>query len=69
MAVAPIVGTAELLGLFADQLGWRGGFWDVIAGLDLNVIGFVIVGIFVATWLAAALLWRVGRIEERLTRE
>jgi high-affinity nickel-transport protein len=65
VAVALIVGTAELLGLFADQLGWRGGIWDGVAGLDLNVIGFVIVGMFVATWLAALLLWRFGRIEQR----
>jgi high-affinity nickel-transport protein len=65
IAVALIVGTAELLGLFAEQLGWRGGFWDWVAGLDLNVIGFVIVGMFVVTWLGALLVWRVGRIEER----
>jgi high-affinity nickel-transport protein len=65
VAVALIVGTAELLGLFADQLGWRGGIWDWAAGLDLSVIGFVIVGMFVVTWLGAVLVWRVGRIEER----
>jgi high-affinity nickel-transport protein len=67
VAVALIVGTAEILGLFADQLGWRGGFWDRIAGLDLNVVGFVIVGMFVATWLAAMLVWRFGRVEERMS--
>ena len=65
LAVALIVGTAEGLGLFADQFGWRGGVWDWIAGLDLNVIGFVIVGMFLATWLVAMLVWRVGRIEDR----
>jgi nickel/cobalt transporter (NiCoT) family protein len=27
--------------------------------------GFVIVGMFVATWLAAMLIWRFARIEER----
>ena len=67
VAFALIVGTAQLVGLLADQLGWRGGFWDWIAGLDLNVVGFVVVGMFVATWLAAALVWRVGRIEERMS--
>jgi len=46
-------------------MGWRGGFWDWVSGLDLNVIGFVIVGLFAATWLAAVLVWRFGRIEER----
>ena len=65
VAVALIVGTAELLGLFAGQLGWRGGFWDWIAGLDLNVVGFVIVGLFVLVWAGAVLVWRLGRIEER----
>lgn len=65
MIMALIVGTAELLGLFAEQSGWRGGFWDWVAGLDLNVTGFVIVGMFVVTWLGALLVWPFGRIEER----
>lgn len=65
VAVALVVGTAELLALFADQLGWRGGLWDWVADLDLNVIGFVIVGMFVGTWLTALVVWRVGRIEDR----
>jgi NADPH:quinone reductase-like Zn-dependent oxidoreductase len=30
-----------------------------------HIIGFVIVGMFVATWLAALLIWRFGRIEQR----
>lgn len=65
VAVALIVGTAELLGLFAGELGWRGGFWDWIAALDLNVVGFVIVGLFILVWAGALLVWRLGRIEER----
>ena len=65
VAVALIVGTAELLGLLADQLGYRGGVWDWIGGLDLNVIGFLIVGMFILTWVAALLVWRFARIEER----
>ena len=28
-------------------------------------MGFVIVGLFVLTWLVAVLVWRLGRIEER----
>jgi high-affinity nickel-transport protein len=65
IAVALVIGTAELLGLLAEQFGWTGGFWDWVGGLDLNIIGFVIVGMFVATWLAALLIWRFGRIEQR----
>ena len=48
IAVALIVGTAELLGLLADQLGWHGPFWEWLGGLDLNTVGFVVVGMFVA---------------------
>ncbi len=65
VAVALLIGTVELLGLFADQLGWRGGVWDWIAGLDLNTVGFVVVGMFVLTWAVALLVWRYGRIEQK----
>ncbi|MET9488835.1 HoxN/HupN/NixA family nickel/cobalt transporter [Nocardia sp. NPDC006630] len=67
VAVALIIGTVELLGLLADQLGWTGGIWDWIGGLNLNILGFVIVGLFVLTWIAALLIWRLGRIEEKWT--
>jgi nickel/cobalt transporter (NiCoT) family protein len=65
VVVALLIGSIELLGLFADQLGWRGPFWDWLAGLDLNTVGFVIVGIFVITWVIALLVWRYGRFEEK----
>lgn len=65
VAVALLIGTVELLGLFAGQLGWRGRFWDWLAGLDLNTVGFAVVGMFVAAWAIALLVWRYGRIEEK----
>jgi high-affinity nickel-transport protein len=65
VAVALIIGTVELLGLLADQFGWTGGFWDWIGGIDLNIIGFLIVGLFVLTWAAALLVWKYGRIEDK----
>ncbi|MGW6755853.1 HoxN/HupN/NixA family nickel/cobalt transporter [Streptomyces sp. NPDC055817] len=67
VAVALIIGTAELLGLLADRAGLHGAFWDWISGLDLNTIGFVIVGLFFATWAAALAVWKLGRIEEKWT--
>ncbi len=65
VAVALLIGTVELLGLLANQLGWSGPFWDGISGIDLNAIGFLIVGMFVVTWAIALLVWRYGRIEEK----
>lgn len=65
VAVALLIGTVELAGLFAGQLGWRGPFWDWLASIDLNTVGFVVVGMFVVTWAVAVLIWRYGRIEEK----
>ncbi len=65
VAVALLIGTVELLGLLAQQLELHGPFWDRVAGLDLNVIGFVIVGLFVVTWVIALAVWKFGRIEEK----
>jgi nickel/cobalt transporter (NiCoT) family protein len=69
VAVALMIGSMELLGLLAEQFGWSGGFWDWIAGININVIGFVIVGMFVVTWVLALLIWRYGRIEEKWTAQ
>ncbi|MEV7437404.1 HoxN/HupN/NixA family nickel/cobalt transporter [Streptomyces griseoviridis] len=65
VAVALIIGTVELLGLLVDRLDLHGPFWDWIGGLDLNIVGFVIVGLFFATWVIALLVWKFGRIEEK----
>nr|WP_245718023.1 HoxN/HupN/NixA family nickel/cobalt transporter [Nocardia miyunensis] len=67
VVVALLIGTVELLGLLADQFGWTGGFFAWISALDLNLLGYLIVGLFVLTWAIAVLTWRYGRIEEKWT--
>jgi nickel/cobalt transporter (NiCoT) family protein len=67
VAVALLIGTAEILGLIASEYRLGGSFWTWVAGLSLNTMGFVVVGLFVLTWMAALIIWRVGRIEERWT--
>jgi high-affinity nickel-transport protein len=69
VAVALLIGTVELLGLLADRLDLHGPFWDWIAGLDLNVLGFVVVGLFLAAWVLALVVWKLGRIEEKWTAD
>jgi high-affinity nickel-transport protein len=65
VAVAWIIGTVELLQIAQDKFSLDGPVWAWVAGLNLNVIGFVIVGLFVATWVVALAVWRFGRIEEK----
>jgi nickel/cobalt transporter (NiCoT) family protein len=67
VAVALLIGTVELLSLLAAEFGWTGGFWGWVSNLDLNVLGFCIVGLFVVTWVVALAVWRWGRIEARWT--
>ncbi|WP_344416739.1 HoxN/HupN/NixA family nickel/cobalt transporter [Pseudonocardia ailaonensis] len=65
VAVALVIGLIELLSLLADKLGVESGPLAWIASLDLDNVGFVVVGLFVLTWAIALLVWRFGRIEER----
>jgi high-affinity nickel-transport protein len=63
--VAVFVGTIELVGLLADDAHLKGPFWTFVETFNLNKAGFVIVAMFVATWVVALAIWRFGRIEER----
>jgi high-affinity nickel-transport protein len=65
VAVALLVGTMELASILAQSFNLSGGIWNVVAKVDLNQIGFIIVGMFVVTWALAIMIWRFGRIEQR----
>jgi high-affinity nickel-transport protein len=65
--VALLIGGLEALGLIADQLGLDTGFWKVIGDLndDLANFGFIVVGVFVASWVVSFLIYKLRRFEER----
>jgi high-affinity nickel-transport protein len=65
VAVALIIGLIEVLSIVAQQLGVDHGPVAWIASLDLNVVGFAIVGLFVVTWVVALAFWHFGHIEEK----
>jgi high-affinity nickel-transport protein len=65
VGVALLIGTIELVSILAEKLSVTSGPMAWIAGLDLNEVGFVIVALFVLTWVVALVVWRFGRIEER----
>jgi high-affinity nickel-transport protein len=33
--------------------------------VDINTLGFIIMGLFVAVWLLAVGVWRFGKVEQR----
>jgi nickel/cobalt transporter (NiCoT) family protein len=68
VVVAVIVGGLETLNLIGDQLGLTegGGFWGVIGSLNDNfgVLGYLIVGVFIAAWAISYVVYRVNRYDE-----
>ena len=68
VAICFFIGGIETLSLFPQEikgLSQTDGFWALVSRFNLNTAGFVIVGMFIVTWLAALLIWRYGQIEER----
>ena len=67
VAVALIIGAIELISILSEKLSIHSGPIAWIGGLNLNYVGYVIVGLFVATWVVALAVWRYARIEEKWT--
>jgi high-affinity nickel-transport protein len=59
------IGTIEVLGLLPGELHLKGAFWRFMANFNINVAGFIIVAMFIATFLGAMAFWRYGHIEEK----
>ncbi|MCA1712269.1 MAG: HoxN/HupN/NixA family nickel/cobalt transporter [Actinobacteria bacterium] len=63
--VAFAIGTVEIAGLLIEKAGLTGQPWDFIAGIDINLAGRIIVGIFLAVWIGAILNWKIRKLDER----
>jgi len=63
--VAFFIGTVEILGLIGQEYRLGGGFWAFMGGFSINKAGFVIVGVFVVTWIVALAVWHFGKIEQK----
>ena len=58
--VAVLIAGIETLGLVGDSFKLEGPFWDAIGALNDNfgALGYLIIGIFAASWLISALIYR-----------
>ncbi len=65
VAVALIIGTIELVGVLHDDFHLVDPVTTWIARLNLNNVGFLIVGLFVVVWAAAIGYWRLAGLEHR----
>jgi high-affinity nickel-transport protein len=64
--VALIVGAIETLGLLQGELNLSGPFWTPIASLNnhFGAVGFVIIGIFAASWIVSVAVYKAKRYDE-----
>jgi len=65
VAVALLIGGIELISILTKKLDITTGILASIGSVDLNGVGYWIVGLFVVTWALALAVWRFGRIEQR----
>jgi high-affinity nickel-transport protein len=63
--VAGGIGMVEYLQVISDHAGLHGPFWDWIGGLDFELLGYAIVGVFFAFWVGSVAYYKVRRIDDR----
>ncbi len=68
VVVALLIGGIESLGLVAGKLGLEGAFWNMIENLNASIanFGYLVVGIFLASWAVSYLLYRWQRLDQPL---
>jgi nickel/cobalt transporter (NiCoT) family protein len=61
VVVAVLVGGIEALGLIGEKFRLTGGLWDLIGELNdqLELLGYLIVAIFIGSWLLSMLIYRL----------
>jgi len=68
VVVALLIGGIEALGLITGKLGLEGEFWDMIGDVNSGLanFGYVVVGVFIASWAVSYLIYRWQRFDRPL---
>ena len=68
VVVALMIGGVEALGLIAAKLGLEGSFWNLVSDLNQGLanFGYLIVGVFIASWAISYLIYRWQRFDQPL---
>jgi high-affinity nickel-transport protein len=62
VVVAGLIGTVQLFSVL-QSTGWPGAaLFGWAADVDFNMLGYLMVGVFVVAWLVALLAWRLFRL-------
>jgi len=69
--VALFIGGIEVLQVISTETGASGGPFDFANNIPFNILGFYIIGIFIASWIISVLVYKlrgIDRLDEELTR-
>lgn len=64
--VALVIGGIEALSILSGQLKLHGRAWDAIGSLSgqFGTLGFIIVGIFIASWVISTVIYKIKRYDD-----
>ncbi len=62
--VALVVGTIEIISIISGPLNLTGGIWDYLSNLDFGLLGIVIIGIFILSWVVSTIIYKVRRYDD-----
>jgi len=65
VAIALIIGTIELLQVTATALRLHGWFFERLAALDFETLGYGIVALFIVGWGLSVAIWKIRRLDAR----
>lgn len=62
--VALVIGAIEVLSIIAMEFNLRGGFWDAFGNLDFGLLGGIIIGLFVVSWIVSTIIYKVKKYDD-----
>jgi high-affinity nickel-transport protein len=69
--VAVLVGGVEVLGLLQGSFSLTGPFWNAVGAVNdhFGMLGYAIIGLFIASWMVAVAVYRLGNYDAIVVKE
>ena len=58
------VGAIEVITIIAMEFNLTGGIWDYLGNLNFGVLGGIIIGLFIASWVISTIIYKVKRYDD-----